>query len=198
MLLRKIPYLVMVLASALSARAGSVIYNFTLTVAPQPLFPNTTIQLIEPDFLTAGTYSIPPFTLSDGTVSYAFTQLNVGVFSSSTEICFNFGTAAATLNLGSCSASINEGLAPDAFIASTFVSTNIPTAPGTFLGALSEAAFETTAGPDETTNGETTATAQLQITQTPEPATAPVVGSVLLCGTILMVRRRAARRLRTR
>jgi hypothetical protein len=120
-------YLAMVPALALSARAGSVIYSFTYTPTSGP-FPSTTFQLVEPNFLGAGTYSITPFTMSDGSVTYGFTQLNISTFES--LFCLAFGTSSAYV-LGTCSAAVSPDVAPDASMLVDFQG-SVPSAPGAF------------------------------------------------------------------
>jgi len=181
--------IVIIVALALDARAGSVIYTFTYTPTNGP-FPSTVFQLDEPGFLGVGNYSIPPFTMSDGSVTYTFTQLSVGTLGG-TAFCFDFGTAAASV--GDCTALLDPGSAANAFIGSQYSGSTAPSTLGMFVGSAAVAAFPTSSSPAESGDGEIL---DLDITQTPEPATAPVVGLVLLAGAMLRVRWRAVPRLR--
>jgi len=185
---RGILYLVMMSALALSARAGSIIYSFTYTPTSGP-FPSATFQLPEPGFLGAGTYSITsssfsPFTISDGSVTYGFTELFVAPFGS--DFCFVFGDNQNSF--GGCGASLSASGAPVAMISTEYAG-SIPTSSGSFAGSAIVDAYP----PFATGLEQGIGTMQFTIVQTPEPATAPLVGTSLLSGVTLIILRRGRR-----
>jgi hypothetical protein len=182
-------YLFLMVASAVSARAGSIVYDFIYTATSGP-FPSTTVQLIEPEFLVAGTYSITPFDISDGSVDYVFTQLAVTGSSSSPSFNFSFGTATASVS----PLFLPLASAPDALFISGFVG-SLPSSPLTLSASDTEViAYQTPSSSIFAEEG--LGTIELQITETPELPTATTIGLVLLAGAILGIGRRAVGRLR--
>jgi hypothetical protein len=180
---KAVPLLLVMLGLAASARAD-VIYTFTYTAQSGP-FESTTFQLDEPDFLTPGTYSITPFTISDGSTNFSFTQLNVGTLAS--DSCFDFATA--TGNVDTCSGGTSPGSEASAFIFSIF-DVSVPTTPEMLAtNELMLSGNPPNFGALE--NGSGTLT--LDITQTPEPATAPLVGVFLLAAATFAIWRRSRR-----
>ena len=182
-ILRKIaPRVILMLSLAVAARAD-VIYNFDYTAESGPIS-STTFQLDEPTFLSAGYYSIAPsLSILLGAADYSFTQLYVGT-QDGDAVCFSIATAPPA-NVGNCTAGTSG--AGEAYFFGGFPAANIPSTPGTFGGVDAGAAF--IAMPDNSAEVGS-GFLVLDITETPEPRTAPLVGAALLAALAVIAVRR--------
>jgi hypothetical protein len=182
MWVKRLPGLFVVLALAVNARAD-VIYTFTYTATSGP-FQSTTFQLDEPNFLTAGTYFPSPFPLSDGSALYPVTVLQVDPFGN--NVCFIFGANANSL--AGCGGNISASTVPVGFLSLEFPgSSNPPSTAETLSGGGQAAGIPNLTSQVEDGFGNVT----LVTDQVPEPATAPLVGVLLLAGAVILTRKQS-------
>ncbi|SRR5579885_1126785 len=178
--------------SALSANA-TILYQFSFTPVNGP-FQAASFTLSEPGYLGDGGFSFTPFTMSDGTHTFSFTQGNAGTDVPS-AFCFDFGTA--NTSVGDCFTGMSSAGAPNATLAITFSGNGglLPSSPGSFTAgqfSVFVSAFVTTTSAVETSQGTVTLTVT-DTNPTPEPASAVLCGSMLVALAVLYRRFRLAK-----
>jgi hypothetical protein len=155
-------------------KADEILYNFAYTEDAGPI-QSATFQFDEPDFLTLGIYTIPSFSLTNGTTTWTFTQLGVDPLSNGT--CLAFGTSNAVLSntptscggfWGNPLGGVMISIVPDTALLST--GSYSPSSP--FFGLSDNLGQQALASYE---GGLT-----LDISTVPEPSTASAFAAVLL------------------